>query len=234
MRLVVEEPFWALFPEARIGLVVAHGIDNRRGAAEVGRLLADAARAVAGHEGDVDWASHPAVAPWRAAYRAFGAKPAKYRSSIENLLRSAQAARLGSINPLVDLYNAVSLRHQLPCGGEDLATIAGDLRLTRAAGGEPFIPLGAIEPQPPPAGEVVYRDDLGVVCRAWNWREAERTKLTPATTAAVLVIESVPPLDPARLDRACADLAAVVVQTLGGTTRVAIVDRARPVAGLAP
>lgn len=41
------------------------------------------------------------------------------------------------INPLVDLYNSVSLSYALPCGGEDLAALAGDLRLGMAQGGSP-------------------------------------------------------------------------------------------------
>ncbi|MEZ4529653.1 MAG: phenylalanine--tRNA ligase beta subunit-related protein [Thermomicrobiales bacterium] len=70
-------------------------------------------------------------------------KPSKYRSSIEAMLRSAQSGRLRPINPLVDLYNAISLRHLLPVGGEDLAAIVGDVRLTRAQGDEEFTPLGS-------------------------------------------------------------------------------------------
>ena len=123
MRCTVESAFWSLFPEARIGVVVVRGIDNTRAADACAALLADATRDAAARIGEADMATHPAVAPWREAYRAFGVKPAKFRSSIENLLRSAVAGRLSSINPLVDLYNTVSLRHFLPCGGEDLRAI---------------------------------------------------------------------------------------------------------------
>lgn len=233
MRIIVEPPFWELFPEAQVDLVVARGIDNRRGADEAAQFLTEAAQGADAAISDVDLASHPAVAPWRDAYRRFGLKPAKYRSGIENLLRAARSdAGVRSINPLVDLYNAVSLRHLLPCGGEDLASLVGDLRLTRAVGDEYFFSLGGTEPQPPAAGEVIYRDDHGVVCRAWNWREADRTKLTSATTDAVLVIERVPPLDPDRLAEASAELASLVPRVLGGTTRVVTVDRAQPAAEL--
>jgi DNA/RNA-binding domain of Phe-tRNA-synthetase-like protein len=162
------------------------------------------------------------VAPWRDAYRRFGMKPSRYRSSIENLLRSARGAGVRGINPLVDLYNAVSLRHLLPCGGEDLDAIQGDLRLTVAEVDESFLPLGAQEEQPPNAGEVVYADDLGIVCRAWNWREADRTKLTAETTRAVLVIEALPPRTEEDLRAACDELAALVTLHLGATCRVAI------------
>jgi DNA/RNA-binding domain of Phe-tRNA-synthetase-like protein len=193
VRFRIDEAFRSLFPEARIGLVVASGIDNRRSHAESARELELAVAETAASTGDADLASHPAVAPRREAYRRFGVKPSAHRSSIEGLLRASRSRGVPSINPLVDLYNAVSLRHLLPCGGEDLDAIQGDLRLTVATGGESFVPLGGSEELPPPTGEVVYADDAGIVCRAWNWREAERTKLTGATTRAVLVIEALPP-----------------------------------------
>lgn len=228
MQFLVAEDFWELFPQARIGLVVARGLDNTAGAAEAAALLADeAARRAAALEG-AEIAPHPAVAPWRAAYARFGMKPSQFRSSIESMLRAAQAGRVRSISPLVDLYNAVSLRHALPCGGEDLAAIVGDVRLTRAAGGEPFRTIGATEDDPPRAGEVIYRDDLGAICRSWNWREADRTKLTEQTRDAVLVVEALPDHPPALLDAALADLAALVAQHLGAQTRVAVLTAEQP------
>jgi DNA/RNA-binding domain of Phe-tRNA-synthetase-like protein len=219
----IERDFRELFPAAMIGIVVASGIDNRRHAWEAASLLDAANTAARVALGDEDMATHPAVAPWRDAYRRFGVKPAKYRSSIENLLRSARGDGVRSINPLVDLYNTVSLRHLLPCGGEDLAAIEGDLRLTLAEGEEPFIPLGSTDEQPPAPGEVIYADDLGAICRAWNWREADRTKLTELTTCAVLVIEALPPRTEADLQAACDDLATLVQEHLGAICRVEIV-----------
>jgi DNA/RNA-binding domain of Phe-tRNA-synthetase-like protein len=223
MTLVVEEPFWALFPEAIIGTITVRGIDNRRAGEETARLLAAQTEATAAALGDAEIGSHPAVAPWRAAYQRFGVKPSKTRSSIESLLRSAKAGRLHAINPLVDLYNVVSLQHRLPCGGEDLAAISGDLRLTRALGDEPFVPLGGSENEPPPPGAVIYRDDLGVVCSCWNWREADRTKLTEATTDAILVIEALPPSTHADLESACRELSDLVLTHLGGLASIEIV-----------
>ncbi|MDQ3705846.1 MAG: phenylalanine--tRNA ligase beta subunit-related protein [Chloroflexota bacterium] len=243
MDFRIEEDFWALFPAVRIGVVIAHGIANEatgKKAQEAATLLAQtAAQTGAVLQDDtqdiVDIAAYPAVAPWREAYQTFGAKPNKYRSSIENLLRSARAGSVRSINPLVDLYNSVSLRHQLPCGGEDLAAVVGDIRLTRAVGDELFVPLGSPDPQtsqPPQAGEVIYRDDEGVLCRAWNWREAERTKLTTATRDAFLCIEVLPPLSEESLRAACTDLAELVSTKLSADCRVEILSRHRPIVTL--
>lgn len=228
MQLMIDEPFWRLFPETIIGVVVVHGVDNRRDSPAAETLLLERARKAAERLGEADLSSHPAVAPWRAAYGAFGVKPSKHPSGIEGLLRSARAGRIRGINPLVDLYNAVSLHSLLPCGGEDLAHIVGNVHLTRAVGDEAFVPLGASEPQPPIAGEVVYQDDAGVLCRCWNWREAERTKLTAATTDALLVIEALPPVGVATVRAACDDLAGLVHDHLGGAATVTLLDRAAP------
>ena len=222
MRFIIEESFRSVFPEALVGIVVAKGIDNQRSVDDAQVALASAVASAAASIGESDISAHPAVAPWREAYRRFGVKPSRYRSSIEGLLRTARTGEVRGINPLVDLYNAVSLRHLLPCGGEDVEAIEGDLRLTIAAGGEPFVPLGSTEESPPAAGEVVYADDAGIVCRCWNWREADRTKLKPETTHAVLVIEALPPRTEDDVLASCQDLAAMATSLLGATCRVAL------------
>jgi DNA/RNA-binding domain of Phe-tRNA-synthetase-like protein len=233
MQFIIEDDFWSLFPDALIGVVVAREFDNTAGErADIAALLGDATAGAAAALEGADIAAHAAVAPWRRAYQAFGVKPSKFRSSIESLLRAAQAGRLRGVNPLVDLYNTVSLRHLLPCGGEDLAAIRGDIRLTRAVGGEPFVPLGAAQEEPPQPGEVIYRDEAGVICRCWNWREADRTRLTEATTDAFLCIEALPEIGVARLRAACDDLAALVRAQLGGTATVEVLDRTQPALNL--
>jgi DNA/RNA-binding domain of Phe-tRNA-synthetase-like protein len=143
-------------------------------------------------------------------------------------LRSLRSRGVPSVNPLVDLYNAVSLRHLLPCGGEDLDAIQGNLRLTVASGEESFVPLGGTEAMPPQPGEVVYADEAGVVCRAWNWREADRTKLTSDTRRAVLVIEALPPRTADDLQQACYDLAELVETYLGANCRVTLLGNDGP------
>lgn len=222
MHLLLEPPFLELFPEAIVGIVVVSGIDNTIADPQASDELRESAEEASVTLGDVDLPGHPAVAVWREAYRRFGLKPSDFRSGIEGLLRAARRGEVRSVNPLVDRYNAVSLRHLLPCGGEDLDTIAGDIRLTRAIGNEFFVPLGGDAPVPPKPGEVVYLDDAGVICRAWNWREAERTKLTTATTRAVLVIEALPPRTAGDVAAACTELADSIASHLGGAAQTAL------------
>ena len=139
----------------------------------------------------------PHLAAWREAYRGFGAKPQRTRPSVEALLRRLDPAGLPRIDRITDVYNAVSIAHLLPIGGEDRNAYAGPPRLVRADGTEPFDTTAGGEPvvEHTEAGEVSWRDDAGVTCRRWNWRQALRTRITTATTSAVFILDALDPLD---------------------------------------
>lgn len=230
MRFVVSHEIFEAFPGAAIGVLAVFDVDNRGLSEPIARRLSQAATEAAGALDGKNVTEHPQVACWRDAYRRFGAKPKKYPSSVENLLRRAcRGESIRSINKLVDLYNVVSLSHFVPAGGEDLDRIEGDLRLTFATESEPAVKLlGESDERPPKRGEVIYRDDVGAVCRRWNWKEAERTKLTEETKNAVLVIETLPPVTRKTLEAALVDLASGVREHLGGSSHREILDRDRP------
>jgi DNA/RNA-binding domain of Phe-tRNA-synthetase-like protein len=229
MKLQATPEFFELFPQARIALVLARGMDNTRRSDEAD-LLRSAQAGAASRLGSVPLAEHPRILCWREAYRAFGAKPKDYPSSIENLARRAlKVEPLRSINPLVDLYNVVSLTHLLPAGGEDLDAIEGDIVLTRASAAEPPVKLlGEGEERAPKPGEVIYKDGRSAICRRWNWKEADRTKLTEGTRNAILVLEGVPPISREELEAAARELESLVLSHCGGDARVEILDRQRP------
>ncbi|MGV8241929.1 B3/B4 domain-containing protein, partial [Pseudomonas aeruginosa] len=93
--------------------------------------------------------------------------------------RALRDGGLPSIDPVVDLYNAISVQFAIPVGGENLAAYAGTPRLVVADGSETFDTLKngeAVDESPDPV-EVVWRDDLGVTCRCWNWLQGVRTRL---------------------------------------------------------
>jgi DNA/RNA-binding domain of Phe-tRNA-synthetase-like protein len=98
------------------------------------------------------------------------------------------------IDPVVDLYNAVSLRYAIPVGGENLAAYVGTPRLTLADGNELFdtVKEGLPAHESPEPGEVVWRDDIGVTCRRWNWRQGTRTRLSVESQQMWFILESLP------------------------------------------
>jgi DNA/RNA-binding domain of Phe-tRNA-synthetase-like protein len=164
------------WPDYMAVVVIAGRVGNGPSDEVSERLLADAERTVRA-AALVRAADDPRIAAWRHAFSEFGAKPSRYPSSAESLLgRVLKGGSLPRINALVDTYNAVSLRYVIPVGGEDLDQLQGDLRLVRAED-----------------GEVVWRDDSGVTCRRWNWRQEPRTALTEATRRAFFVFDQLPP-----------------------------------------
>src|SRR6478736_2636068 len=174
----VDTAVFALRPDYRVILLAVDGLVPGP-SDEAGEALLQAAEAAAGEMlRDQPVEQIPHVAAWREAYRAFGAKPQRTRNSLEALLRRA-ASGLPRVNRLTDLYNAVSVLHQVPLGGEDRTRYTGAPRLIRATGTEPFDTTAdgvAVIEHPDPV-EVVWCDDAGVTCRRWNWRQARRTQL---------------------------------------------------------
>jgi len=179
-----------LVPTYRAILIVAEGLTPGRSDAASEAILVAAEEQALIRLGDNPPESLAEIEDWRTAYRAFGAKPQRTRPSVDALLRRV-AGGLPRINRLTDLYNAVSISHLLPIGGEDLSMYAGSPHLVRAAGDEPFDTVAGGEPvvEHPASGEVVWRDDLGVTCRMWNWRQCRRTLITEKTTEALFILD---------------------------------------------
>lgn len=188
MIVTLTAPVAAAYPHTEIRLVVARGLDTSTPFAD---LRAVEERVAAG------WAPYdetgPEVGSWHAAFRAFGTNPRRIRPSVDALgRRLARTGRLPRINPAVDAYNLVSVTHGVPVGAFDLDRVPGDVEIRYAAGGDEFTPLD--EPdvvEEPNPGEVVYAAGSVVLTRHWNHRDADLTKLTPATTNAVFILERV-------------------------------------------
>lgn len=203
----VDATVFALRPDYRAMLLAVDGLlpgpSDQASDALLQRAEAAAREALA----DRPVEQLPHVAAWREAYRAFGAKPQRTRNSLEALLRRA-ATGLPRVNRLTDLYNAVSVLHQIPLGGEDLTRYTGAPRLVRATGAEPFDTAaeGVTLVEHPEVGEVVWCDEVGVTCRRWNWRQARRTRLREDTTAALFVLDALDPTTDGALHAAAEDL----------------------------
>lgn len=190
----VDEAVFALRPDFAVLAVAARGLRNGPTDERSRAWLARAAGRPAQPE---------KIESWRTAYRSFGAKPSRTRPSVDALTRRLP---LPEINQVVDAYNAISVKHSLPIGGEDLTRYRGPARLVVATGAESSEEaLGAPEP-----GEVVWRDDAGVTCRRWNWRQVARTRITETTTDALFLLERLEPLSPVELKEASEELIALL------------------------
>ena len=197
------------FPALRTGIVFVEKIDNSGKDETVAKMLREQEQVFKQKYFGKDLSSIRSIKSWREAYSSFDAKPKDYKSSIEALAkRVLKGEQLPSINGLVDLGNYISIKYVLPVGGEDLNVVKGAIKLRFANGTEPFSRIGSSENEPPEKGEVIYADDLGVLCRRFNWRESGRTKITGQTKRAVMFIESLNPED--ELEYAVLELATLL------------------------
>ncbi|MFG3661902.1 B3/4 domain-containing protein [Streptomyces sp. NPDC047706] len=215
LTLTVSDEVRALAPGFTHVAVEAHGLVGGPSTDDSAALLDEAARRLALRLDGRAPHEDPHMAAWREVYTAFGSKPSRTRNSAEALARRALTdAGLPRINVLVDVYNAVSVACLIPVGGEDIDRIQGGMRLVRATGDEDFVTAagGAETVEHPDPGEVVWRDDAGVTCRRWNWRQGPRTRLTEATVSGIFLLETMAAMPVAETEQAAAELAALLAK----------------------
>jgi DNA/RNA-binding domain of Phe-tRNA-synthetase-like protein len=204
----VDAAVFALRPDYRVVLMAVDGVVPGPSDQSGEALLLEAETKARRMLRDRPTDAIPHVAAWREAYRAFGAKPQRTRNSLEALLRRAGSG-LPRVNRLTDIYNAVSVLHQVPLGGEDLTSYIGAPRLVRATGEETFdtVADGIPVVEHPDPGEVVWCDDADVTCRRWNWRQGRRTRLREDSTTALFIFDALDPMTDKALHAAADDLA---------------------------
>jgi len=215
MQLTIE--VFDKYPNATVCAVVVKGIDNSTPANEISTMQKAVVEQTRKNFSTETLSQDERIKSWRQAYSSFGAKPKKYKSSVESLLRRVLTDELPSINKLVDLYNVLSIKHVLPIGGDNLDKVEGNIRLTFAKGDERFFEINSTEEKYPKQDEVIYCDDNDVLCRRWNWRECEKTKLTSDTKNVVLYVEG---FDHEHVVAAAKDLSSLVPRFCEGTAEV--------------
>lgn len=216
-ELIVDNTFWTIFPQAKIYTLIVNGINNHipDNSEKYQTMLNQAEEEAKQYLTAEDFKDNIVITEWRGVLTKFKKKKGA-RSSIEALLkRVSQDKIFNPINPLVDIYNSVSLKYAVPCGGEDLDQIAGQMHLGVASGNEDFYPLGAEKSDPPRACEVIYYDQRGAVCRSLNWRDGKRTMLTEYTTNAILIMEAITDSQKERADKAIQALKQKIAVELG-------------------
>ncbi|MEV5728511.1 MULTISPECIES: B3/B4 domain-containing protein [Streptomyces] len=180
------------FPDTLIALVTATGLNGREPWPATATALDDLEQRLADGSWQPADETDPRIEAWHTAYRSFGTNPRRVRPSVDALgRRMTKKGTLPRINPAVDSYNAVSVRHGLPAGAFDLDHVTGEVQIRHADGTEEFTPLG--EPgtvENPRPGEIIYADTTGVLTRHWNHRDTHRTRVTEDSTHVTFVLET--------------------------------------------
>jgi DNA/RNA-binding domain of Phe-tRNA-synthetase-like protein len=229
MKFIIDPRIFEKFPDLCLGIVLAEGLDTFGDADELGSLISAQQEEIRAKTNSETLSQIPRIVSWRRAYSAFGAKPKKYKSSVESLYRMVlKGIDLKRINTIVDVYNYISLKHMVPVGGDDISRVEGDIALRFASGGEIFRPLNSKEIEQVKEGEVIYADNVEVLCRRWNWRECDKTKMTEGTKEAMLVVEGLLPVNREEVDGIVEELDGLVARFCGGETHREILHKENP------
>ena len=226
MFFSIQQELFDFLPSLTIGMVVAKGVDNTHPYQEVDNLLIHAIEELKKNFTGDKAQEHPRIKPWRNAFSKLGISGSKFPSSIESMARRLlKGDPFPKINPLVDLYNSVSLRYIVPMGGHDLDTLKGNIHLRFAEGWEPFTPMGGGEKITVPKGELVYRDDQEILTRNWVWRQCEKDKTTEKTRNIFIPIDVLGEVGRERADEVTQELSNLIPKYFGGTVFSAILNR---------
>jgi DNA/RNA-binding domain of Phe-tRNA-synthetase-like protein len=226
MKLKVDDQIFETFFGLKLGVVIARQIDNAGSADEINGFIRKREKEIRGHYSTETLSQEQKIESWRKAYSTFGAKPKKYKSSVESLYRMIlKGVDLRPINKIVDIYNYISIKHMVPAGGDDIAKVDGDVVLRFARGDERFTALNSGETETVKDGEVVYADEKEVLCRRWNWRECDKTKMTEETRDVVLVVEGLPPVTEQEMDGILDDFRQLIIKHCGGEVETVVLDQ---------
>jgi DNA/RNA-binding domain of Phe-tRNA-synthetase-like protein len=229
MIFSVQKELFDILPDLTIGVAVAKDVNNTRPSKEIDDLLTQTVEEMKKNFIGDKAQEHPRIKPWRTAFTKLGISGSKFPSSIESMARRVlKGDPFPKINPLVDLYNSVSLKFLVPMGGHDLDTIEGNIHLRFAEGWEPFTPLGSGETVVVPKGELVYRDDREVLTRNWVWRQCDKDKATEETKNIFIPIDVLGEVGRERADEIILELSQLIPVYFGGTLFSAILNRGNP------
>ena len=226
MKFKVESEIFEKIPDLYIGVVVAKDIDNSKEYPEIDRLLDESIKSAEKRflnkrvKEDVD------IIPYREAFSKLGINPNKFQCSAEALFtRISKGKGLPNINPLVDLNNAVSLKHTLPMGTHDLSQKNHDIEMRYTRAGDRFMPMGSDEEEKLEPGEVVYVVGNEVRTRRWAWRQSREGMIDKDTEYVFFPIDGFKGFNDDKVNAAMKELEEVLKKEFNCETRSGFVDK---------
>ena len=190
MKFKVSKDFFEKVPNAYFGVIIVKNFDNKRDNEKIKNMLSENMQEALEKLKDVKVKEEPYIIPYREAFKAIDINPNKYMCSIEALLtRLSKGKDLPSINPIVDLGNALSVKYRLPIGVHDIDNFKGDIEIRKGKETDTFVPFGGGDIEHPEENEYVYVSGGEVKTRKWTWRQGEKSKIIEESTNLFIPID---------------------------------------------
>ena len=135
----------------------------------------------------------------------------------ENLLKKQEFHK---INPLVDIYNLISMDTKLALGAHDLAKTEGNISLKLTTGSENYMPLGSEEAKVVKAGIYSYIDDANDIICFSEIRQVDKTKVTNESEDIFFIVQGNKVTSNKYVEDVAKELITVVTYYLGGVGEI--------------
>ena len=146
-----------------------------------------------------------------------GIDPTKKRPASEALIRRIlRGNKIPEINPYVDLYNLMSIKHEIAIAGFDKDRLSGNLIMQEANKEEKFLGIGMKNPLILNGNEIILKD-LENIIAIYPYRDSEYSKLRKMTKNIILLICGVPEYPLIKIKEATKDLHDIFIEYLGGS-----------------
>ena len=157
----------------------------------VAEAFVDAQRDINGKLTQGGWqdACETSVRAWGQIFTTLGAKESMKPSVAALLTSFTERGGFYHVDPKVNFFNGFSLFTGVPMGAYDASFLSGNIALEASKEREKFIRLGGTKPEKTQVGEVVYRDAQGVICRCWNYKDSDRTRVREATNNILIFMD---------------------------------------------
>ncbi len=229
MKFIIEKGIFDILDNLFVGVVVAKGIDNSKKYPEIEKMLDESIVLAEKKFLDKKVKEDAAIIPYREAFRTLGINPNKFQCSVEAMFnRVAKGGKIPHINPLVNLNNAISLRHTLPMGTHDLSLSDEDIEMRFAREGDSFTPMGSDTPEAPDVGEVIYAVGDQVRTRRWAWRQSKYGMIGPETNYVFFPIDGFVGFNDDEVRKAATELEQKLQDIFGCKTTTGFVDKKHP------
>jgi len=226
MKFVVQKEIFDKIDNLYIGVVVAKGIDNFKKYSNIDKMLKESIKLAEKRFLDKKVKEEPTIIPYRESFQKLDINPNKYQCSVEAMFtRISKGKQLPSINPLVDLNNAISLKYTLPMGTHDLSKSELDIEMRYAKEGDSFTPMGSDSEDNPDIGEVVYAVGNDVRTRRWTWRQSDSGKIDEKTNYVFFPIDGFVGINDNEVNEAIKELEKVLKETFKCETISGHVDK---------
>ena len=184
-KVTIDNHLFETFPDIRLGLLEFNAIVKKPDTDFWNYMETEILPEVRKTIERKEWGEISGVRGSRAAYKAFGRNPGRYRVSSEALLRRVRRGdELYRINSVVDVNNLISVTGGLSIGSYDIDKIQGSITFRKATEGEGYTGIGKnfLDME----NMLVLADEQGIFGSSMS--DSTRAMVTENTTKVLTVI----------------------------------------------